>query len=392
MTIDVLERTRALVPLVEANADAGERDGTLAAPVVEAFRDQALFSLMVPRSLGGLEADIATVLTVFEEVSRADGSSGWSLLANVTSTAFAAVFCSDAAVAQMFGRGVVTHAGQFAPRGTSRAEGDGYRIAGAYSFGSGSGHADYIAGGTVELGPDGPRMLAEGRPVIRAFFVPRDQVDFTGNWDVMGLVGTGSYDYVVPDQHLDAGWTFDLIGAVPLRGGAVYRLGVLGMTASGHAAFALGVGRRALDELLVALDSRQRMGQARLAEQQKFQFDLGRHDAALRSARAYVYEAFGQAESRLSSGYDLTPVATQRLRQATTYATHVAADVVTFAYHAAGTAALRQPSVLGRCFRDIHASTQHVFVDDGTLVAYAQALVAEGAPTAVVPPSSRSAS
>ena len=51
----------------------------------------------------------------------------------------------------------------------------------------------------------------------------------------------------------------------------------------------------------------------------------------------------------------------------TTYATHVAADTVRFAYRWAGSDALRQPSVLGRCFRDMHAATQHVFVDNNTL-------------------------
>ena len=45
-----------------------------------------------------------------------------------------------------------------------------------------------------------PRMITPERPAIRVFFVPRDRVEFRGNWDVMGLVGTGSFDYVVPEQ------------------------------------------------------------------------------------------------------------------------------------------------------------------------------------------------
>ena len=38
-----------------------------------------------------------------------------------------------------------------------------------------------------------------------------------------------------------------------------------------------------------------------------------------------------------------------------------------FAYTWAGSDALRQPNVLGRCFRDMHAGTQHLFVDNNTL-------------------------
>ena len=48
------------------------------------------------------------------------------------------------------------------------------------------------------------------------------------------------------------------------------------------------------------------------------------------------------------------------------HATRVATDAVRFAYTAAGTDALR-PSVLQRCFRDLHASTQHLVVDNNTL-------------------------
>ena len=63
------------------------------------------------------------------------------------------------------------------------------------------------------------------------------------------------------------------------------------------------------------------------------------------------------------------------MRQATTYATRVAADAARFAYTWAGTSALRNGSTLQRCFRDIHAGTQHIYVDNNTLTAYTQTLL-----------------
>jgi alkylation response protein AidB-like acyl-CoA dehydrogenase len=197
-----------------------------------------------------------------------------------------------------------------------------------------------------------------------------------GNWDVIGLVGTGSYDYVVPEQYVDSGFTFDLIGGRPQRGGPIYRLGVLGLALIGHAGFALGIGRRALDEVTVIARSKQRMGAAtRIGDRERFQFELGRNDAALRSARAFVYDCFGAAQAELDRGNDLAPAEFLRLRQATTYATHVAVDVTRFAYSFAGTDPIRTPSALGRCFRDIHAASQHLVVDDVTLVLAGQSLV-----------------
>ena len=48
---------------------------------------------------------------------------------------------------------------------------------------------------------------------------------------------------------------------------------------------------------------------------------------------------------------------------------------VRFAYLASGSAGLRYPSALGRCFRDIHAATQHLVVDESTLTLAGQALL-----------------
>jgi hypothetical protein len=66
------------------------------------------------------------------------------------------------------------------------------------------------------------------------------------------------------------------------------------------------------------------------------------------------------------------------MRQATTYATRVAADAARFAYTWAGSDGLREPSVVGRCFRDISAGTQHLYVDNNTLTGYTQTLLAFG--------------
>ena len=363
----LLARARDLGDLIGDEASRSEADATLSPVVVDALHEAGLFGLMVPKELGGEEADLPTVLEVYEEVCRADGSTGWTLLANATTSAFAGAYTGRSAVDAMFGGArVPVAAGQFSPRGTAVREGDGYTVSGRYSFGSGSAHSGWIGGGAFEL-HDGEFVPgASGMPLIRAFFVPRDQVTFLGNWDVMGLAGTGSYDYEVPEQTVGADFTFDLVNAEPRRGGPVYRLGVLGLTAAGHAAFALGVGRRGMEELTRIVQTKHRLGADPLRDQQLFRHDYAIHDAALLAARAFVYESFAVVQDALEAGDDPTPLQRQRLRQSTTYATRVATDAVRFAYTAAGTDALR-PGVLQRCFRDLHAATQHLVVDNNTL-------------------------
>ena len=181
---------------------------------------------------------------------------------------------------------------------------------------------------------------------------------------------------VPDDQFVDDAFTFPLTAEVARRGGPVYRLGVLALTSVGHCGFALGVGLRALEEIARISATKQRMGATTpIREQQLFQHDFAFQEAALRAARAYAFEVFGAAQAAVERGDALTAEQLHRVRQATTYATRVAAEATRFAYTWAGTDALR-PSPLQRCFRDIHAATQHIFVDNSTLTNAAAILLA----------------
>ena len=181
------------------------------------------------------------------------------------------------------------HAGMLGPVGTARVDDDGFTVSGKYQFGSGCAHATWFGAGTQEVDAAGePLNDASGLPALRVVFLRPEQVVLRGNWNVLGLAGTGSYDYTVDDQFVAEGFSFPLLTAVPRRGGATYNIGLFGIVASGHAGFALGVGARALDELLGIVPTKQRMGSfTSVADEQLFQHDFAMQDAAVRAvARA----------------------------------------------------------------------------------------------------------
>ena len=361
---------------METEADAAERADTMTAPVIDALRESRLFWIMVPRELGGLEADVVTAITVFEELAYADGSTGWSMMANATGTCFAAIYPEDAAVEVMFGGDeppIV--AGMFGPAGRLRRDGDGFVLSGSFQFGSGCAHSTWLSAGAMELDGGEVAVSPSGFPAIRVSFVPIDHVELRGNWDVMGLVGTGSFDYSIDDEPVDPAFTFLLLEANHRHGGPQYGLGLLGMTASGHTGSALGVGRararrdRRDREVEAAPRRRARGGAAAVPARVRH---ARRGDPP---ARAFVMEAFADAEAAAIADGMPSLVQIQRMRQATTYATRIAADAARFAYTWAGSSGLR-PGIVQRCFRDIHAGTQHVFVDNNTLTAYTEAILA----------------
>src|SRR5947209_5815277 len=77
---DPLAAARAFGPEIRACADQIERERQLPASLVDAMAGAGLFKLAVPRAFGGGETPFPTILDVIEEVSRADGSAGWTVM------------------------------------------------------------------------------------------------------------------------------------------------------------------------------------------------------------------------------------------------------------------------------------------------------------------------
>lgn len=362
---DLRVAARALRPLIESEADATDAALTPTAKVVSAAADAGIFQLMVPKVLGGHEADASTVLDVFEELALADGSIGWTLMANASATSYVSFLDPGVAAETVMGRPDSTMAGQFSPFAEVKREGEGFRVVGDFQFGSGTGHASYVGGAGFVLGDDGnPEMKPDGLPYYLCFFLPKDGVELKGGWDVMGLRGTGSFDYHVKDQVVDPGFTFGLFHFEVRSGGPLFGMGPVPLAGLGHAGWGLGVARRALDEIVaIAEAGRARLGGGGLRDQPFFQRELGKHEMALQSVRLLTHDVFGRAVDHLATGAAMTPALQQQVMASTSYLTDIAEECTLFAYKAAGSQGLRNPSAVQRCFRDIFTGGQHIFVD-----------------------------
>jgi alkylation response protein AidB-like acyl-CoA dehydrogenase len=129
--------------------------------------------------------------------------------------------------------------------------------------------------------------ISEGLPDIQVAIVPRDDITFTDGWYVQGLKGTGSYDYNAVDVLVPAYRTFGLFAREPHRGTSpATRMGLMPVTAAGHASWALGVAKSMLDDVEELAATKFRMSDmASLASRPTFQKGLAHHVAAWRAAR-----------------------------------------------------------------------------------------------------------
>lgn len=355
----MLQRATDLAPLVRQHADANEATGRLQDEVVDSLRTAGLFGIFTPHCLGGAQLDPLDAIRVVEEVAQADAATSWVLFAVALCNATAGAFLGDEAVAHLFanGRAPVT-AGQGIPNGKAVVDHGKYRLTGRWNYGSGVKHADWIHTGAIVHENGAPRLDSAGAPEIRILYVPREAVSFGENWDVLGLGGTGSIDYSVNDVLVDAPYTYHSRTIKPLRGGNIYSMGAIGMGSAGHTAFALGVGRRLLDEL--AAFARTKVGRpGLLGESESFLENYADAEAKLRAARALVHETWADAQQTLHAGDPLSTRQVTLIRLGLNHTTWTVSAISDFVYKAAGGVALRKGAIQ-RYFRDMHAGTQHI--------------------------------
>ena len=356
-----------LGPSLAARSSKIEAARTLPADVVHDLRAAGLFRLCVPSVLGGPELAPSDVVDVIEEVSYHDGSAGWCVMIAAT-TSLLGAFLSPAHANEIYGDPETISGGWAAPVGRATAVDGGLEVTGRWQWGSGTQHCTWIGGGCLVVDADGkPAARADGLLAPFVLF-EASQVELLDTWHVSGLKGTGSTDYEVARAFVPEGRWVEIGASEPLRGRALYRFSFYGMLALGISAVALGLARRAIDELVDLAGSKRPQGSSRsLAERTPTQAEVGAAEAELRAARALVDQTIEGAWTVVSNDEPLTDEHKRTLRLAATHATLASARAVDLMYTAGGGASIAESSPLQRAFRDVHVATQHAMVAPRTL-------------------------
>jgi len=372
----VLAVARGMRDLVAAQAADSEQLRTLSPAIIEEMWGSGLMSSFNPVEAGGVEPTFAEMIETWIEMAWQDGSFGWIGIANLPSSFAAAAYLPDEGFADVFtaNDNHVTMGGQFFPNGQGVVVDGGYRVTGSWSFGSGTGHAEYVCAGFFPMENGEMRWAADGMPEMQVAVIPRDEIIFKDGWHVQGLKATGSYDYSAEDVFVPQARTFPLFSRTPCRGSSpATRMGLMPVTAAGHASWALGVAKSMLDDVQELAATKYRMSDmASLASRPTFQKDLALNVSAWRAARLLILDAFTTAEAVVASGQDLTPTLRADMRAAAVYATDVARRCAEWAHLAAGTTSIREGTRLERAFRDIYTGTQHAFISEKVAIDAAQ--------------------
>jgi alkylation response protein AidB-like acyl-CoA dehydrogenase len=364
---------RALAGHLAARAREGERLRTMPADLVDQLRDAGMFALATPRSLGGAELPAATIVGVVEEICRADGSAGWTVLIG-NSTAFLAWLDPSVAVSLLDARPATVSAAVFAPTGQLIQERDGgLRLTGRWQYSSGSAHADLFMGGGLVVDASGPRMVAGRGPDWRLAVTAASDVTVHDTWDSIGLRGTGSHDVTVDGLAVPVEHTMLPFFEPARHDGPLFRLPFFTLIGVTMAGFALGVARRALDEMVAIATTKIRPpGPAPIGHDGDVQVAIADAEGALQAARAFVFEALDVMWNTATSGDVPSDDQRARFLLANQHAMRIAVDAVTTAIGFGGMATLLPDHPLQRCLRDVHAANQHIYFSQAATKRYAK--------------------
>jgi alkylation response protein AidB-like acyl-CoA dehydrogenase len=258
----VVALARGMRDLVQAEAAESERMRTLTPTIVDEMWASGLMSSFNPVAAGGVEPSFNEMIETWIEMAWQDGSFGWIGIANLPSSFAAAAYLPDEGFAEVFTAhdNRVTMGGQFFPNGQGTAVDGGYLLNGSWSFGSGTGHSEYVAAGFFPMDNGEMRWAGEGLPDMQVAVLPRAEINFKDGWHVQGLKGTGSYDYSVENVFVPTIRTFGLFDREPYRGASpATRMGMMPITAAGHASWALGVAKSMLDDVQELAATKYRM-------------------------------------------------------------------------------------------------------------------------------------
>ena len=184
----LVERTRALIPLLRERAAEDEANRTVNPDTVRRMNEAGLFRVLQPRRWGGYELGQRAFAEVQIALGEGDMSVAW-IYGVIGLHSLHIGLMDDRAAQDVWGQdSSVLVASPYMPGGTATPVEGGFEFSGRWSYSSGSEHCDWtFLGGFVNGDPTD----------YRAFLLPRADAKIVDPWRTTGLAATGSHDIVV---------------------------------------------------------------------------------------------------------------------------------------------------------------------------------------------------
>lgn len=371
----LIAKAREFAPKVRERAHEIEQGRRLPADIVSMFLDAGLFHALLPKDLGGQEADPITSARIVEETARGDGSAGWCLQIAAQACSYAG-FLPKQAAQEIYGDGGIV-AGTARPIGraiATKEPEEGFIVSGRWPFASGSSHATWFAGECIVYDGEEPRRDAKGNEVSRMCYFPASAATIFETWDTIGLAGTASNDFSTEGTFVPKSRGFQVLVDKPQHEWALYRADPL--VYINHGTQALGVARAAIDSAVDIALKKRGWGGVTMKDTPRMQAAIAEATALVNSAAGYLYDTSWRLwQSALAGEHDSQLRAAVRL--ANSHAVKSSLQAVDLLHGAVATTGIFNSSPISRQFRDIHTAAAHVMIGSMTIEAAGRVILGD---------------
>ena len=197
---EMLRRARNLVSALRTRQESCERQGSLPVETHQDFLAAGLYRILQPRCFGGYEFSLADFVRITSEISRGCIDSGWVLGVIAGQPASRLCLFAEEALREVYGDdGDCRAVAAASPGGTAIGDGDGYFVQGEWTYCSGCDVSTHFIGTVALLDRDtcnyqGPACILCDRKDYR----------FSGEWNMIGMQGTGSRHVVIDGLRIPA--------------------------------------------------------------------------------------------------------------------------------------------------------------------------------------------
>ena len=376
----LLERARALIPLLAERASAATAARKLPAETIAEYHAAGILRILQPKRFGGLQGRFSLFSRIVEELSYGCASSAWVYAVLAEHQWIIAQYPEQAQIDVWGEDPVAVASSSLAPREAARRVPGGWRLSGHYPFSSGCDYAQWAIIGAF-LGEKGdPRGVAY-------LLVPLAEAEIADDWQVLGLLGTGSKSLVLDDvfvpEHRSV-MVNDLFAGTP-PGALVHpdypvlRAPRGFLVSYSLPPVAVALARRALDIACATLATRVSRGVTKVADSEVVQMAIGEAAAAIDAATLLLHTGRDHSTAEVSSGRRITEAEALRARRDMVYAQHQVSWAVDRLCELDGARWVYDNDQLGAIRRDVMTILTHHAASRHAMAPYGKMLLTRGA-------------
>jgi 3-hydroxy-9,10-secoandrosta-1,3,5(10)-triene-9,17-dione monooxygenase len=359
---ELVARAVALAPQLRERVVEAEQIRKVPPANIEAVRKAGLFRVLQAKRYGGHQQSFRTHIDTIAAVAQGCGSTAWCM-GVIHAHSWLMAHFPQAAQDETYGTNPdAIISAVIAPRGQAKPAKGGYVLNGAWPFGSGSQHADWLFLGAAMLNQAG-EVVDEGD-----LLVPSRDVTIKDDWNVTGLRGTGSCTILAKDvfvpEHRYVSLRGLIAGKTPgadLHEGWLYKSAGVPVLTLALAPCSLGIARAALDAFKQRLPGRE---VAYTEHEKQIEMPVTHVQAAeaatkIDVAEALLYRCADEIEAAARRGEMMEFTKRARVRADCAWAVRQSLEAVEILYLASGGSGIADGSALGRAWRDLHAVNMH---------------------------------